>query len=263
MPVQPISTARFASADRHDALQTELAVPQLNHFGDVVPVHGGVQHLGKIPADRQRPAAHVDVLVQLRQLEALMGEVVDAPRRLDRELPHPAKRQPERNGKPGAQVAFAVAAGDAVHRQHHDLDAGFLGALHHGAVETAIPVKIELINLRRIVRLAQLLQADRAKRGYAEHRAVFGGRGGDGTFALMVEQALQRSGRAIDRHRELLAHDRHRHVDGFHAAQDVGHQVAALEARGILAIGHFVVGRAVDVIEDRTRQTPLGERRKS
>ena len=168
---------------RHDALQAELPVPQLHHFGDVVPVHGRVEHLGKVAADRHGAAAHVDVLVELRQLEAFMREVVDAPDRLDRELEHAAKRQPERNGKPGAQVAFAVAAGDAVHGQHHDVDAGFLRALHHGAVEAAVPVKIELIDLRRIVRLAQFLQADRAERGYAEHGAVLRRRGRDGALA--------------------------------------------------------------------------------
>jgi hypothetical protein len=188
-----------------------------------------------------------------------MRDIIDAPPRLDRELPHFTKRQPERNGKSGAKVAFAVAARNAIHGQHHDLDAGFLGALHRGAVETAIPVVIELINLRRIVRLAQFLQTDRAKRENAEHRAVFGGRSGDGTFALMMEQALQRSGRAIDRHCEPLAHHCYRHINGFHAAQDVGHEVAALEARRIPAISHLVVSRPVDVIEDRTRQTSSGE----
>ena len=130
------------------------------------------------------------MLVQLRQFEALMRDVVDAPHRLNRELPHSAKRQPERNGKPGAQVTFAVAACDAIHSQHHNLDAGFFGALHHGAIEAAIPVKIELINLRRIMRLAHFLKAYRAERGHAEHRAILGRRSRDGTFALVMEQAL-------------------------------------------------------------------------
>ena len=43
-------------------------------------------------------------------------------------------------------------------------------------------------------------------------------------------------------------------------AQDIGHEIAALEAFGIPAIGRLVVGRAVDVVEDRPRQPPLGER---
>jgi hypothetical protein len=30
--------------------------------------------------------AHIDVLVELRELEAFMGEIVDAPHGLDREL---------------------------------------------------------------------------------------------------------------------------------------------------------------------------------
>ncbi len=71
--------------------------------------------------------------------------------------------QPERNGKTRPQVALAVATGDAVHRQHHHLDAGGLGALHHGAVQAAILVEVELIDLWRLV-VANLLKADRAKR---------------------------------------------------------------------------------------------------
>src|SRR6478609_9267716 len=48
---------------------------------------------------------------------AFMREVVDAPHRLDRKLVHAARRQPEGDRKPGAQIAFPVATGDAVDRQ--------------------------------------------------------------------------------------------------------------------------------------------------
>ena len=83
--------------------------------------------------------------------------------------------------------------------------------------------------------------------------------GNDGTFALVMEQALQRRRRAIDRHCELLAHHGYRHIDGFHAAQDVGHQVTALEARRVSAKRGLVVGATIDVVEDRSRQPPLGQ----
>src|SRR5262249_15416110 len=96
---------------------------------------------------------------------------------------------------------------NAVYGQHHNVDACVLRALQHCPVEAAILVEIELINLRRIVCLTQLLEAHRAERRHAEHRAIFRSRGRDGAFTLMVEQALQGSGRAIDRQRELLAHD--------------------------------------------------------
>src|SRR5712671_5734294 len=75
----------------------------------------------------------------------------------------------------------------------------------------------------------------------------------------MMEQALQGGWRAIEWHCELLAHHRHRHIDGFDAAQDIRDQIAALEARGILAKGHLVVGRSVYVVKDRTRQTSPGQ----
>src|SRR5712672_1593344 len=84
---------------RHHALETKLAVPSAHHFGHVVPAHGRVEHIGEIATDRHGATAHVHVLVELRQLEAFMRDVVDAPHRFDRELEHAAQRQPERNGK--------------------------------------------------------------------------------------------------------------------------------------------------------------------
>ena len=71
---------------RHHALEAELAVPMPHHLRHVVPVHRRIEHLGEVAADRHRAAAHVDVLVELRQPEAFVREVVDAPHRLDREL---------------------------------------------------------------------------------------------------------------------------------------------------------------------------------
>src|SRR6476660_7273311 len=43
--------------DRHDALQAELPVPLPHHFGDIVPIHGGVEHFGEIASDRHGAAA--------------------------------------------------------------------------------------------------------------------------------------------------------------------------------------------------------------
>jgi hypothetical protein len=130
--------------------------------------------------------------LELRQMEALVRHVVQAPHRPDRELQHAAERELEGNGEAGAQIALAVAAGDAVHGQHHHVDARFLRALHHGAIEAPVLVEIELIGLRRGVGLAQLLQAHRTERGNAEHRAVLGRRGRHRTLARMVEEPLQR-----------------------------------------------------------------------
>lgn len=118
-------------------------------------------------------------------------------------------------------------------------------------------MEIELIDLRAAADRARLLEADGAKRGDAEHRPVFGGGPGDRALALMMEQPLQGGRRAVDRHRQLLAHDRHRHVDLAHPAQHVGNQVASLEAFGVAAIGDLVVGSTVDIVEDRPRQPPL------
>ena len=236
-----------------------MAVPLPYHLGHIVPIHGGVKHLGEITADRDCAAAHLNVRVQLWQPEPLVSGVVDDPPRLDRELQHTGERQPEWNRKTGAQIAFAVPTRDAVHGQHQDFYTCVLGPLQHGPVESSILVKIELIDLRCIVRLAQLLKAHRAERGYAEHRAVFCSRSRDRAFTLMVEKTLQGGGRAIDRQGELLTHDGHREINFLYAAQHIGYEVTALERFRVTPVGHLVISRAVDVIKNWTGQPSLGQ----
>src|SRR5205085_1907404 len=78
---------------------------------------------------------------------------------------------------------------------------------------------------------------------------------GDGTLAFMMEQALQGGRRAVERQREPLAHDIDREIDFLHAAEHVGQEVAMLEARAVAAMGRLIVGRAIDIVEDRTGQS--------
>ena len=242
---------------RHDALEAELPVPFRHHPGHIVPVHRRIQQFGEIVRHRHDAAgAQVKMRIDLGKAELLAREIVDSPCRLEGEL-HPAGQgQAERQGKAGAQVALAVAAGDAVHGQHHDFDAGVLGALHHGAIQAAVLVEVELIDLRRVVPAPQFLKARRAQGGDAEHGAEAGGGGGDGTLAVMVEQPLQCRRRAVEGQRQPLPH----HLDGKihlrHAAQHIGNQVAALETFAVAPQRHLVVGAAVDIVEDRRRQAP-------
>src|SRR5207302_2637248 len=74
-------------------------------------------------------------------------------------------------------------------------------------------------------------------------------------FALVMKQALHRSRRAIHRHCQLLAHDTYRNIESFHPAENVGHEVAAFKACGVLPERDLVVGTAVDVIKDRARHS--------
>jgi hypothetical protein len=59
--------------------------------------------------------------------------------------------------------------------------------LHHGVVEGPVLVEIELIDLWRVVRFAQLLQPNRAERRHAKHRSEFCCSACDGSFALVME----------------------------------------------------------------------------
>ena len=123
-----------------------------------------------------------------------MSDVVDSPPRLHCKLQHPSQRQPERYGKACAKIAFAVPTRNAVYGQHHNIDACVLRALQHCPVEASILVEIELIDLRRIVCLTQLIKTHRAERRHAEHRAIFRSRGRDGAFTLMMEQRCKAVG---------------------------------------------------------------------
>ena len=120
------------------------------------------------------------------------AEVVGGPSRLDRELRDAGGIELEGDGKAGPLVALAVAAGDAVDRQHHDVHTRLLGARHHLAVEGPVFMEVELIDLRPRAEPPGFLQAGGAERGHAEHGAVLARRRRDCTLAVMMEQALER-----------------------------------------------------------------------
>jgi hypothetical protein len=109
------------------------------------------------------------------------------------------------------------------------------------------------------VRLAQLLKTDRAERRHAEHCAVFRSRSRDGAFALIVEETLQGGRRAVNGQRELLAHDGDREINVLDAAQDVRHEIAALEGLRVTPKSRLVVCAAVDLIENRSGQLLFGQ----
>jgi AI-2E family transporter len=58
----------------------------------------------------------------------------------------------------------------------------------------------------------------------------------------------------------FLPHDGYRHIDAFDACKDVGHQIAPFVGLGISPARDLIVRRAVDVMEDGPRQSPLCHR---
>src|SRR5215510_1442169 len=96
-PCAPNVDSAFCVCDRHNALETELAIPSLDHLCNVCPTHRRIEHFREISPDGYRTAIHVDVIVKLRELEALVGEIIDAPHRFDRELKRTSIGEPERN----------------------------------------------------------------------------------------------------------------------------------------------------------------------
>ena len=65
--------------------------------------------------------------------------------------------------------------------------------------------------------------------------------------------------RERDRKRDWLTHDGRRGVDRRHVDQYPRPQFDLGKRRGVLDLGHFVFGRAVEVVEYAARQTTLRE----
>ena len=101
-----------------------------------------------------------------------------------------------------------------------------------------------------------LLDAYRPQGRNAEHGAELLGSLGDRPFTVMMEQPLKRRRCAEQGHVYFLPHDGYRHVDAFDTRENVGHQIAPLVGFGISPIRDLIVRRAVDVMEDRPRQSP-------
>src|SRR5262245_46092376 len=110
----------FGIIDAHDSFQAELAVPMLDHFSNIAPVHRRVEHCREIVADRGRTSGHGNVVLELRQSKSLVRQIVDCPLWPDGELKHTLERQSQWNRKAGAKIAFAIAARDRIYRKHHN-----------------------------------------------------------------------------------------------------------------------------------------------
>ena len=74
-----------------------------------------------------------------------------------------------------------------------------------------------------------------------------------------MKQPLEGSRRAINRHGQLLPHDRYRKVDLGDTAQHVGDEVASVECGRVATVGDFVIGGAVNVVENWTGQALFGQ----
>jgi hypothetical protein len=148
---------------------------------------------------------------------------------------------------------------DRIHGQRDRVELGRLAPLDHRPVQALILVRIELEEFGRFDRRADLLDADGRQARNAEPGAEPLRRRADRTFALPMEQPLQRGGREEERHRHLAPHQRRAHVDLFDAREHARHQVAIFERGGVTRLGDLVVGSAVDIVEHRPGQPFAGQ----
>src|ERR1700732_627630 len=72
----------------------------------------------------------------------------------------------------------------------------------------------------------------------------------------MMEKTLKRRRRAHQGHVYFMPHYGYRHVDAFDTRENVGHQIAPLIGFSISPVRDLIVRGAVDVMEDRPRQSP-------
>ncbi len=245
---------------RHHALQAELPAPigadLLGHF----PVHRLIEHLVEIVRDRQRDVGPFgDVPAQVGQVERLAEQIIERPFGMRGEAHRRSRRQLRRRGEAGAQAALAIARDDRVDRQRDRIELGVLAHVDQRPVQPLVLVDVELEHLGGADGTPDLLDADRTQAGDAEIGAVFLRHPRHRALALPVEQPLQRGRRQEQRHRQFAPHDGGAHVDSLDASEHVGDEIAIGKGFGVAHLGRFVVGGAVDIMEDRIRQPGLGE----
>jgi len=226
-----------------------------NQFG-ILPAHGLIEHPAEIITNRYGDVGALPQMSrELRQREFLVREIAECPSRMQREARDTLEGKPERRSKSGLQVALPVSAGDRVDRQRQDIKIRGNATVDHLVRQAPILVEVELKELRRFDLGRDLLHADSSKRRDAEHGAKFLCGPPDRPLTVVMKNPLQRRRRAEERHAQLLAHNGRRHVDRFDATEDAGHEIALLVRQRVPAIGDLVVGRAIDIVKHRRRQS--------
>jgi len=234
----------------HHALQAERPAPfGADRFGSF-PIHRLVEQRGEVFAHRHRRiAALLDVILEVRKLESLTEQVVQRPRRMRRETEQAGGRQLRRRGEAGAEIAFAVPTDNRVHGERQRIEPGGFCRLDHVPVNAPVLVIIELEQLGRGNRTADLLEADGRKTGDSAERPELFRCACHGAFAVVVEKALKRGRREEQRHLDALTEQRGGHVHRLHTRENARHQVAVIERCRAPREGNLVVGRPVNVVE--------------
>ena len=250
--------ARIGNA--HHPFEAKFSVPVPAQFGGIVPAHILVQHGRKIIAHGNGDIrALADMVFQLRQFKFFAQEKIERPTWLGGKLKHAGRGQARRGGKAGSQIALALAAGNRVDGQGENIELRGLCHLQHRRVQTPVFVKIELEHFRRGNQRPNFIKPHRAQRRHAEQRVELFRRARHGALAFMVKQPLQGGRRTKNRQTQLAAHHLNRHVDISNPGQHIGHEVIIFKGVRVAPVGHLIIGRAVDIVKDRPRQTAARE----
>ncbi len=114
---------------------------------------------------------------------------------------------------------------------------------------------IQLEYLWRSDRCTDFFYANGRQRRNAEQCAELLGGLANRPLPCVMKQPLQCCRRQEQRHIQLHPHHRRRHVDGLDAGQNPGDQVTVFVGGRVAPVGQFVIGGAVYVVKNGTRQT--------
>ena len=243
----------------HDALQHEVALPQLAVALDVLPGHRRAVLVADEIGDLLGVGAGPGVLRPIVEVRRAVLHPFHHPGRMQQRLELGLPGELERPAPAVARVALAVGAFGHVDREDQRLQAGIAGALDHVLGDRLVLGGVELVPAMVGGELAESLDRAGARARHDEGHVGVARRLGQHQVGAAAEQAGEAGRRDADgagigpaeQRRRLVAH---RHVD----------QVARHDARlaeGLLVGDQpdLVVGAALDEVIGDLGQPLLGE----
>ncbi|CCD02483.1 protein of unknown function (plasmid) [Azospirillum baldaniorum] len=256
-PVHPQFGGLLRVVGAQHALQNQLALPGVPQAPHVAPPH--VLGEADLVADgdpTQRGAELVGIVGVGRHaaVAQILGENPGEPARVGETVQPGAHRRLDRNPEAVADVVFAIGRHRRVHGQDQGLRPGPFGAPHQLAGALAAAPDIELEPQPRPGFPGDPLDGGDGLGGDAEGNADRGGGLGQFDLAVVPDQPGHGGGRHDQRHGLIHPEQAGGGVAFRHVHQNARLEDEAVECRFARRDASFVLGSAVDVLEQAARE---------
>ena len=242
-----------------DALDDQLAGPEIAHAVDILPGHGDMPH-GPLGAGAPGDAVGIFLGVVFVARHARGGEITehhaDQPFGVQGHVGQRAGRYGEGNGEAVAAVVFPVVAERPVDGHHQGLETGVPRPAHHFIGQLLFLPHVELKPQPPAGLLGDLFHGGDGPGGQGKGHALGRSRLGELQFALIPGQPGDARGRDGQRQLGAAAQKLGAHVALGQVDQEPGAQFQALEGLAVVGQGDLVLGAAVEIFEHALGQAP-------